>query len=193
MFKVLLCFMFLRPSGLYTRLRGYDLFPWALMLQIFRWESTALTTVVSLYQENSPMLLPVPFGIDPESYRYFEIYAYGPYGLFIITVMAYFIYRTGRDHTTISAMSFKQCWTLVGFSFFGPWIPSLLIDSFLVKLGWGGPGVIIPWHIGIVVLETILTVVGLNSIFGIPFKRSLTLGAGAGLLFLTMTHPFEPR
>jgi hypothetical protein len=186
MFKILLCFMFFRPSGLYTRLRGYDLFPWALLLQFFRWESTALTTVVSLYQENSPMLLPVPFGIDPSGYRYFEIFAYGPYGLLMITVMSYLIWLHGHLYATISVMTLRRTWTLVGFCFFGPWLPSLLIDSFLVKLGWGGPEVIIPWHISIVGIESLLVVVGLNTVFGIPFKRSLYLGAGTGMLFLLL-------
>lgn len=176
--------MFFRPSGLYTRLRGYDLFPWAFLLQFFRWESTALTTVVSLYQENSPMLFPVPFGIDPRTYRYFEIFAYGPYGLLMITMISYIVWQRGRSHATISLMTFKKTWTLIGFCFFGPWIPSLLIDSFLVKFGYGGPEVIIPWHIFIVGVESILIIVGLNAVFGIPFKRSLQLGAGGGVLFL---------
>ncbi|MBF0453470.1 MAG: hypothetical protein HQL72_01480 [Magnetococcales bacterium] len=186
MLKNLLCFMFLRPSGLYTRLRAFDMLPLAVFLQVFRWESTALTTVVSLYQENSPMLLPVPFGIDPQSYRFFEIFAYGPYGLVIISTLSYFIWQYGRSHAVISIMTYRRTWTLVGFCFFGPWIPSLLIDSFLVKLGWGSPEVIIPWHITIVVIESILTVVGLNAVFGIPLKRSIHLGAGAGLLFLLL-------
>ncbi|MBF0447184.1 MAG: hypothetical protein HQL67_03185 [Magnetococcales bacterium] len=186
MLKNLICFMFLRPSGLYSRLRGYDLFPWAFFLQLFRWESTALTTVVSLYLDNSPMLLPVPFGIDPQAYRFAEIFFYGPYGLLIITILAYVIWVHGRDHATIDSMSLKKSWALVGFCFFGPWIPSLLIDSFLVYFGWGGPAVIIPWHIMIVVIESILTIVGLNAVFGIPFKRSLVLGIAVGLLFLIL-------
>jgi hypothetical protein len=178
--------MFLRPSGLYTRLRGFDLFPWALLLQTFRWHATALTTVVSLYTENSPMLLPVPFGFDPIQYRYYEIFAYGPYGLLIITIMSYIIWQRGRHLATISVMTMRNTWTLVGFCFFGPWIPSLLIDSFLVKFGWGGPEVIIPWHVSIVVIETVLTIVGLNNVFGIPLKNSIYLGGGAGLLFLIL-------
>ena len=186
MLKVLLCFMFFRPSGLYTRLRGFDLFPWALLLQVFRWESTALTTMLTLYRENSPMLLPVPFGIEPKIYRYYEIFAYGPYGLLIITTMAYVVWQHGKKLATITQMTFRRTWTLIGFAFFGPWIPSLLIDSFLVKLGWGGPAIIIPWHITIVAIESILVVVGLHSVFGIPFKNAIYLGAGSGLLFLIL-------
>jgi hypothetical protein len=184
MLKNLICFMFLRPSGLYARLRGHDLFVWALVLQFFRWETTALTTLIALYQENSPMLLPVPFGIDPKSYRYFEIYAYGPYGLLIISLMAAAIWWYGKSYAVTLPMTLKRTWTLLGFCFFGPWLPSLLIDSFLVRQGLGGPEIIIPWHISIVALETLLLVVGLNTVFGIPFKRSIRLGVGGGALFL---------
>lgn len=89
MIKNLLLFFLLQPSGLFTRMRGCDLFRLALVLQFFRWEVTALTTMVSLYQEQSPMLLPTPFGIDQERYRLIEIFAYGPYGLLVMTGIAY--------------------------------------------------------------------------------------------------------
>ncbi|MBF0444109.1 MAG: hypothetical protein HQL68_00860 [Magnetococcales bacterium] len=184
MLKNLVCIMFLRPSGLYARLRGHDLFIWAFVLQFFRWQTTAITTVVALYQENSPMLLPVPFGIDPKSYRYFEIYAYGPYGMLIITLMATAIWWYGRGYAVTLHMTLKRTWTLIGLCFFGPWLPSLLIDSFLVKQGWGGPQVIIPWHISIVAIETLLLIVGLKTVFGISFNISVRLGVGGGALFL---------
>ncbi|MBF0358433.1 MAG: hypothetical protein HQL70_07470 [Magnetococcales bacterium] len=183
MLRILTCFIFLRPAGLYTRIRGNDLFIWALLLQFFRWETTALTTLVALYEENSPMLLPVPFGIEATKYRYFEIYAYGPYGLLIITIMATVIWWYGKEYATLN-MTIKRTWTLLGFCFFGPWLPSLLLDTFLVRYGWGGPEVIIPWHMTIVAVETILLIVGLKRVFGIEFQRALRLGLAGGAIFL---------
>ncbi|MBF0162196.1 MAG: hypothetical protein HQL88_07900 [Magnetococcales bacterium] len=184
MLKNILLFLLLRPSGLFARMRGYDLLPLALILQAFRWHSTALTTMVSLYQERSPMLLPVPFGIDPDRYRWMEIFAYGPYGLLIITGIAYLVWVRGEPHATIKPMTFRKCWELIGLCFFAPWLPSLLLDAFLVKMGWGGPAIIIPWHVTILAVEMVLTCVGLHAVFGIPFPRALRLGALAGIAFL---------
>lgn len=179
-------FVLFRPEGLFTRLRAYDLFRWALALQILRWESTALTTMVTLYHEKSDMLLPVPFGIDPQAYRFFEIFAYGPYGLLIITIIAYVIQVHGAPFALQTPLTMRRAWTLLGFCFFGPWLPSLCVDSFLIMLGFGGPEVIIPWHVTIVAAESLFTAAGLRTIHGIPIRRALGLGALTGFLFLIL-------
>ncbi|MEO5340304.1 MAG: hypothetical protein H7837_07290 [Magnetococcus sp. MYC-9] len=184
MIKNLLLFLLLQPTALFTRMRGYDLFRLALFLQFFRWQSTAFTTMVTLYQERSPMLLPVPFGVDPERYRLMEIFAYGPYGLLVMTGIAYLVWVRGEPHATIKPMSFRKSWELIGLCFFAPWLPSLLLDAFLVKMGWGGPAVIIPWHVTILAVEVVLTGVGLNAVFGIPWPRAVRLAVLAGLAFL---------
>ncbi|MEO5362143.1 MAG: hypothetical protein H7838_00760 [Magnetococcus sp. DMHC-8] len=184
MIRHLLLFLLLQPTGLFTRMRGYDLFRLALLLQFFRWQSTALTTMVSLYQERSPMLLPVPFGLDPELYRLVEIFLYGPYGLVIMTGIVYLVWVRGAPHATIRPMTFRKTWELVGLCFFGPWLPSLLLDAWLVKMGWGGPAIIIPWHVTILGVEVLLTAVGLNAVFGIPLPRAAWLGGIAGGAFL---------
>lgn len=184
MIKNLFLFLLLQPTGLFTRMRGYDLLRLALVLQFFRWQATAMTTMVTLYQEQSPMLLPVPFGIDPNRYRLIEIFAYGPYGLLIMTGIAYLLWVHGEPCATIKPMTFRKTWELVGLCYFAPWFPSLLIDAFLVKLGWGGPAVIIPWHVAILAVEVLLTGVGLNAVFGIPLSRAAWLGGLSGAAFL---------
>lgn len=184
MIKNLLSFLILQPSGLFTRMRGCDLFRLAFMLQFFRWTTTALTTMVSLYQEQSPMLLPTPFGIDPVRYRLIEIFAYGPYGLLVMTGIAYLVWNLGEPHATIKPMTLRKTWELLGLCFFGPWVPSLFIDTFLVKMGWGGPAVIIPWHLAILAIEVLLTSIGLNAVFGIPFPKAVRLGGVSGIAFL---------
>ncbi|MBF0293709.1 MAG: hypothetical protein HQL96_00855 [Magnetococcales bacterium] len=186
MIRNLLFFILFMPEGLFTRLRAYDLFRWAFVLQCIRWESTALTTMVTLYRERSAMLLPVPFGIDPDTYRYFEIFLYGPYGLLIITIMAYVVHVHGASWAVISPLTMRRAWTLIGFCFFGPWLPSLCVDSFLIMLGFGGPEVIVPWHVTIVAAESLFTAAGLRSIFGLPLARALWLGAACGAMFLIL-------
>ncbi|MBF0339808.1 MAG: hypothetical protein HQL95_02440 [Magnetococcales bacterium] len=186
MIRNFIFFVLFRPEGLFTRLRAYDLFRWALALQLIRWESTALTTMVTLYREKSAMLLPVPFGIDPEIYRYGEIFLYGPYGLLIITAMAYVVWVHGAPYVTISPLTMRKAWTLLGFCFFGPWLPSLCVDSFLIMLGFGGPEVIIPWHVTIVAAESLFTAAGLRTIYGIPTRRALALGVLTGVMFLIL-------
>lgn len=184
MIKNLLAFLIIQPTGLFTRMRGCDLFRLAVTLQFFRWTTTALTTMVSLYQEHSPMLLPTPFGIDPERYRFIEIFAYGPYGLLVMTGIAYLVWVRGEPYATIKPMTLRKTWELIGLCFFGPWVPSLLIDTFLVKMGWGGPAIIIPWHLTILAVEVFLTTVGLHSVFGIPLPKALRLGGISGIAFL---------
>ncbi|MEO5378294.1 MAG: hypothetical protein H7832_11020 [Magnetococcus sp. DMHC-6] len=186
MVKTLFYLFVLRPNALFTRMRVRSLLGWAIVLQTFRWFGTALTTIVTLYYFQSPMLLPVPFGIDPTSYRLYEIFAYGPYGLLIISAMAHVICVHGAPYATLHPLTFAKCWELLGFTFFGPWLPSFLIDSFLVALGWGGPQVIIPWHVSIVGLEAILTIVGLQAIFGLPMRVAITLGGVTGGMFLVL-------
>lgn len=186
MIKNLLCLVLFQPEGLFTRMRAFDLFRWALVLQIIRWESTALTTMVTMYRERSAMLLPVPFAIDPVSYRFFEIFAYGPYGLLMITIMAYVVWVHGAPYATLASLTMRKAWTLLGFCFFGPWLPSLCVDSFLIMLGFGGPEVIVPWHVTIVAAESLFTAGGLRSIFGISLRRSLLLGGVVGALFLIL-------
>ncbi len=176
----------LRPSHVFTRMRGHDLLSLAIFLQLFRWHATAFTTMVSLYQERSPMLLPTPFGIDANTYRMVEIFAYGPYGLLVITGIARILYVYGRDHATIGVMTLGKTWELVGICFFAPWLPSLVIDSILIKLGWGGPMVIIPWHLFILTIEGALVAVGLNAVFGIPLAKATRLGIAAGFTFLVL-------
>ncbi|MBF0427309.1 MAG: hypothetical protein HQL94_00165 [Magnetococcales bacterium] len=184
MIKNLLFFILFQPEGLFTRMRAFDLFRWALVLQFIRWESTALTTMVTLYREQSSMLLPVPFAIDPNTYRFFEIFLYGPYGLLMITAMAYIIHVHGAPFATTVPLTMRKAWTLLGFCFFGPWLPSLCVDSFLIMLGFGGPEFIIPWHVTIVAAESLFTAAGLRSIFGLPRPRALALGALSGGMFL---------
>ncbi|MEO5333112.1 MAG: hypothetical protein H7839_13915 [Magnetococcus sp. YQC-5] len=186
MIRNFIFFVLFRPEGLFTRMRAYDLFRWALVLQIIRWESTALTTMVTLYRERAAMLLPVPFGLDPDGYRFVEIFAYGPYGLVIMTAMAYVIWVHGANYATCAHMTMRKVWTLLGFCFFGPWLPSLCVDSFLIMLGFGGPEVIIPWHVTIVAAESLFTAAGLRALFGIPKGRALALGGVAGGMFLIL-------
>jgi hypothetical protein len=182
--RYLLLFFLLQPAGLFTRLRGFDLLRLAVLLQLFRWQSTALTTMVSMYQERSPMLLPVPFGIDPELYRLMEIFLYGPYGLVIMTGIVYLVWVRGEPYAAIRPMTFRKTWELIGLCFFAPWLPCLPLDVLLVKMGWGGPEVIIPWHLTVLAVEVLLTALGLHAVFGIQWPRAIWLGCVAGAAFL---------
>ncbi|MBF0142772.1 MAG: hypothetical protein HQL57_03330 [Magnetococcales bacterium] len=172
------------PQDIFLRMRHQDLFPLAFLLQAIRWEGTALTTMMSIYRYAPPMLLPVPFGLEQSSYRMAEVIAYGPYGFVIISAMAYVLWRWGRSHARGGEMSFRRCWALVGLTFFTPWIPSLLIDSYLVRAGLGGPMVIIPWHVTIVVVECVLTAKGLILVFDLPVATARRLAGAVGLTFL---------
>lgn len=172
-----------RPNSLFAHMRGHDMLRIAVALQVFRWVSTSLTTMLQLYLERSDMLFPIPFGIDFDTYRFLEIFTYGPYGLLIMTIMAYLLVVHGAPWAA-QPMTFRKTWEMLGFCFFGPWLPSLFTDNILVNIGLGGPEILIPWHISIVFLECLLVMMGLQVVFAIPRKKAMELAAATGVAFL---------
>jgi CRP/FNR family cyclic AMP-dependent transcriptional regulator len=178
--------LLVHPTQTWDWVRGRSLLTWAIALQCFRWWITSVTTMVHLYVSDMPVFLPVPWDIPLPTYRYFEIFAYGPYGMFIVTMMAWYLWRQGQHHASVQSMHFAKSWELVGLSFFAPWLPSLIIDNILIHFGLGTPEVIVPWHIAIVILEAGLLYLGLRSVFGMARKTSFRLAAGAMMIFLVL-------
>ncbi|MBF0158129.1 MAG: cyclic nucleotide-binding domain-containing protein [Magnetococcales bacterium] len=174
------------PTEVFTWARGQSLLAWSICLQMFRWWATSITTMVNLHVSDTPMLLPVPMSFTPFIYRYFEIFAYGPYGLLIISTIALFLWRYGRAYATVKSMTFAKSWEMVGLAFFTPWLPTLLIDNLLIQYGIGGPEIMVPWHIVVVVVESWLVYVGLRAVFGIAQKQAWRLALGGCAVFLVM-------
>ncbi|MBF0124367.1 MAG: cyclic nucleotide-binding domain-containing protein [Magnetococcales bacterium] len=172
------------PTAVFTWSRGQSLLAWALCLQMFRWWSTSITTMVNLYAADTPMLLPIPLQLTPLVYRYIEIFAYGPYGLLMVSLIAFFLWRYGVAYATVKSMTFAKSWEVVGLAFFAPWLPTLLIDNLLIQYDVAGPAVMMPWHIGVTLVESWLVYVGLRAVFGIAQSQARWLALASCILFL---------
>lgn len=174
-----------RPAQAFTILLERDLFRCAVRLQIFRWFFTAATTMVSLYTTHSNMLFPTPFGIPEESYRFWELFGYGPYGVLLIFTLAYLVWVHGREYAP-RPMSYRKTFEVVAIAFFAPWLPTIPLDNVLVLMGWGGPPVMITWHTAIVAFEGWLVHKGLRTVFDMPPQVAARLGWLAGMGFMVL-------
>lgn len=173
------------PAQTFPLLLERNLFNCALRLQFIRWFVTAGSTMVSLYITDSSMLFPTPLGIPEKEYRFFEIFAYGPYGILLMFTLAYLVWVHGREHAP-KPMTFRKTFEVVGIAFFAPWLPSIPLDNVLVLMGWGGPPVMITWHTAIVAIEGWLVYTGLRVVFDMPRAVAIRLGWVAGMGFMIL-------
>lgn len=174
-----------RPVQSFIQLRTMDILALAVMIQVARWFISSFVTMSNLYFMRPAMLFPTPFGIEQQAYRFFEIFAYGPYGLVIITAIAYYLWTRGRDLARDKhPMTFRKTWEIVGVAYFTPWTPTIILDNILVGMGWGGPALMIPWHTAVVFVEMWLTAIGLRVVFGLPKAKANFLGVAGGFIFL---------
>ncbi len=175
----------IRPSAFFTRQRDLNLLDLATGLQLFRWMFLSWLTMSHFYLREVPGLLPTPFGVELQTYRFFEIFAYFPFGMAVIGFIAYELWVHGQAYAT-RAMPFSKVWETVSFAYFAPWLPTAVIDHLLVTWHLADPMVIVPLHICVVFVEMILTATGLRIVFGIPAKTAWRLGIFGGVLFLVL-------
>jgi len=174
-----------RPASLFSHLRTRDLLLLASLLQLTRWMFLSWVTMTRFAVCNAPALFPIPFGMELQDYRYFEIFAYLPYGLAIILFIAYEIWLHGRKHAS-RPMPFLKVWEVVALAYFAPWLPTVLLDHLLLSMNMALPAIVVPLHIAVVAAEAALTAVGLQKVFGIPGKSAVRLGAWGGVIFLVL-------
>lgn len=175
-----------KPVALFRLVREWNLLGWAVALQTARWFATSVSTMVNLYLNNAPMLLPTPFGLGEAEYRFLEIFLYGPYGLVVMSGMAYLLTRVAQGLPVRRRVSYAKMWEVLGFAYFGPWLPTVLVDNLLTSMGMGGPAFLVPWHLAVVGVETWVTAIGLQVVFGLEkgHSRRLALLGAAAFVFL---------
>ena len=142
-------------------------------------------TMPHFYLRNPPVLFPVPFGIEQQAYRFFEIFAYFPYGLAIIGAITYVTWRYGKPYAAYS-MSLSKVWQVIAIAYFIPWLPTLVLDNILLSFDLAIPPVIVPLHIAVVGLEVSLAAIGLQRVFGLSSLVAWKLGIVGGVIFLAL-------
>lgn len=175
----------IKPHAFFSQLRGADFLWFAIILQLSRWTAMSCITMPHFYLQNPPVFFPVPFGIDQQAYRFFEIFAYFPYGLIIIAVITCLIWHYGKQYATVP-MPLSKVSEVIAIAYFTPWLPTLILDNILLSYELATPIIIVPIHIGVVGLESSLTAIGLQQVFGIPREMAWKLGIGGGVIFLAL-------
>ncbi len=172
-----------RPARLFRKVSEMDLLPLAMGLQLFRWLFVSGVTMTHFYLLQAPTLFPIPFGINLQSYRFFEIFGYFFYGLLILLFISYEIWLRGRLYAQ-REMPFSRVWVVVALAYFAPWLPTAILDNALVAFGLAHPLIVIPLHTAVVGGEAYLTMAGLRIVFGMPKFQAWALGAWGGIIFL---------
>ena len=174
-----------RPSVYFCRLREQDLVIFATTLQLIRWLFMSAVTMTHFKLQEAPALLPIPLGIDLNSYRHFESFFYFPYGLAITLFITYELWLRGRRHAS-RPMPFTKVWEVVAFAYFAPWLPTAILDNLLLFFNLAIPVIIVPLHMTVVGVEIILTAIGLQMVFDIPREKAWALGIWGGTIFLIL-------
>lgn len=175
------------PGKVFDRLRETDIFRLALFLMAIRWSVTSFTTVLNMYYNASPMFLSPPFGIDPDTYRFYEIFWYGLYGIFMMFVVTLALFLIAKRLYHVHAISFRKTFGLVALCFFTPWVPSVLGDYILVMAVNAHPLYLVPFHVALILTwECYLVGLGFHRVFDTSLSRGAYLGFVAGATFVAL-------
>ena len=175
------------PLNAFDRLKEADYLGMALLLTAIRWTVTPLNTVWRMYAHESPMLFRPLFGMDEKTYRFWEIFWYGPYGVLLTLAIAAVVCQLARRFAPEARPTFRKTFELVALTFFTPWLASVPGDIYLVHAANAAPRFLVPFHLAILTLECFLISLGFHRMYGIPFWRRCTvLGFAAGILFVVL-------
>ncbi|MBT4860780.1 MAG: hypothetical protein HON46_08250 [Gammaproteobacteria bacterium] len=174
-----------RPKAFFSQLKQGNHFRLTILLQLIRWTAMCCVTMPHFYLKNPPSLFPVPFGIELQQYRFFEIFAYFPYGLFIIVVITNMTWLYVKKYTPQS-ISISKVWEVIAIAYFAPWLPTLVLDNFLLTYDLAIPFIIVPLHFAVVGIESALVAIGLQQVFNMPANKAWLIGLGGGFIFLAL-------
>jgi hypothetical protein len=156
----------------------------AVILLVVRFSVTVATTVTAMYFRASPMLLRPPFGLDEHTYRYYEIFWYGPYGVLtmLLIVMALDLIVKRVYHRP--DVTYRKGFEIVSLAFFTPWLVTVPGDAILLWTVNAHPAFLVPFHIAVLAWECLLVYVGFQVVYGLRRDHAAMLGLVAGAVFL---------
>ena len=171
------------PARAFDRLKDTDFLKWSVILLAVRWIVSAANTLTNMYLHHSPMAIRPPFGIEKDTYRFYEIFWYGPYGVLIMLTIVLALFLIGKRYYRNHHISFRKTFEIVSLSFFTPWLPTVPGDYLLILTVNARPEFLVPFHVIILSWECWLVSLGFRRIFGVEFRQSAFLALVAGGLF----------
>lgn len=172
------------PSKTFDRLRDTDILALAIVLLGIRWAVAPITTVLGMYLRNSPMLFTPLFGLDEATYRFYEIFWYGPYGALMILIIAAALFIGAKGYYHEAGVTFRKTFQIVSLAFFTPWVPSILGDAFLLAAVNSRPEFLVPFHMSVLTWECVLVAIGFRRVFNVAPSHCVFLALAAAGLFL---------
>ena len=173
------------PVGAFQTLKEADCVRLAVILLVVRWTVSPLTTVLAMYLHDSPMALDPPFGFDRRTYRFYEIFWYGPYGIVMMLAIAQMLCLNARQLSRNPGISFRRTFTIVCLCFFTPWLVTVPGDYLLVHSRVNAaPAFLVPFHLTILAWECVLVAIAVRVVFGLAKWRCAALGLTAAALFV---------
>lgn len=172
------------PIRAFQALKEADHARLAVVLLVVRWAVSPLTTVLAMYLHDSPMVLDPPFGLDAKSYRFYEIFWYGPYGIVMMLVIAQVLCLNARQLSRDVNISFRRTFAIVCLCFFTPWLVTVPGDYLLVRTVNAAPAFLVPFHLTILAWECVLVAIAFRVVYGLARWRCAALGLTAAALFI---------
>lgn len=172
------------PVGAFQRMGTTDTLRMGVVLLLIRWAVTPANTVLRMYKHQSPMLFQPPFEIAEQSYRFYEIFWYGPVGALIMLTITFALFLTARRFLQAAAVTPGKTFEIVSFSFFAPWVPTVPGDWLLIATVNARPEFLVPFHLTVLAWESTLVALGFRVMFGMDRLRCALLGLVAACLFL---------
>lgn len=178
------------PREAFGRLSGRPVILFSIGLMVLRYSVATFSTVVNLYYHSVPMVLPPPVAIEPQRYRYYEIFWYGPYGIVMMIVITLVLLKLSRQIARGNKqLSISDMLGITSLAFFTPWLVTSPVDFLMIAGGYGAPQFLIPLHLSILAWESWLVTVGVQTRFGLSKMQSYSLGLAAAGLFIAMGGP----
>jgi hypothetical protein len=168
------------PQRAYGRIGEPGALGLCVLLFLGRWLVTPLTTVRNLLTFQSPVLLPLPFGGDVATYRYWEQFWYAPYG--IAAMLAIIAAVTHQARRQALPARFGDVFRLVAVAYFAPWTFTAAADCVIIPAGWLMPYAMAGLHVAALGWSTLLLAAGLAERYALAPLAALRLaGLAAGV------------
>ena len=186
--KIFLQTITFSPSKAFVALKANDIYVWAVWLLIIRCEVTSLLTVTNMYIHNSPMFFNPPFGIDEDTYRFYEIFWYGPYVALLILVITWSMTFVSKKIFRVHCVSFRKVFQIYTLSVFVPWLITIPGDYIAVVIFNAEPAYFIPFHLTIQAWTSVLIVTGFRVIYNTSAMQGIFLGFMAWITTVPLNY-----
>ncbi len=182
--KKILFLIVYNPSRAFAALKEANSLKWAVWLLLIRCEGTSLLTVPNMYIHNSPMFFKPPFGLDAATYRFYEIFWYGPFCAILIFLITWCMTWISRHIFFVQEVTFRKVFQIYVVSIFVPWLITIPGDYLMVAIVNADPFYFVPFHVTLLTWSSVLTSTGFHVIYNTSVYRSIFFGFFSIVLFV---------